>query len=198
MILCGDPSRFAVKWEVVHPSDTPWGRFALVIDGKTVGDFDDDGTYLIGCYNHVADVIHDPEDRFEPGLFEMDKAQAFKVLAHSVLAFWRDIEPFPEIYRNTHGRFLFHDIGMTSMDRFVLLFIQSEQGESRFIWRELEGEIHEARVPAGEVEAVIADFLEKAEPDMAPTNKANSSAWKAANARARDKARAKQDRVMRE
>lgn len=114
---------------------------------REVGDVFDDGTSLIGCYNHVSALIDAPEDRFEPGLFAMDRDQAFKTLAHSVLAIRHDAEPYPEIYRDTHGRFHLTHIGVTSMDRFVLLFIKSEQGESRFIWRELEGEIHDARVP---------------------------------------------------
>lgn len=174
MIVCGDPSRFAVKWEVTSRDEQPIGRFALVIQGQEVGDFSDDGTYLIGCYNWTADLLHRQQDRHEPGLFEMDKVQAFEILVHPVFGHHYGVNDRPERYSNTYGRFHIQHIGMTSMEKFVLLFVQNRRGESRLIWQEDYGEIREARFDAGEIEDVLADFLVRAHPDMPPGNRTAS------------------------
>jgi len=166
VIVCGDPSRFAVKWEATFPGEQPIGRFALVVMGDEVGDFSDNGTSLIGCYNWTADLLHHVRDRFEPGLFEMDRGQAFETLVHPVFGHYYGVECPPEPYADIYGRFHIQHIGMTSMEKFVLLLIQNEQGESRLIWQEDYGEIREACFDAGEVEDVLADFLVRAHPDM--------------------------------
>jgi hypothetical protein len=182
MIVCGDPSRFAVKWEVVYPSDKPIGRFAVFIDGHEIGDFSDDGTYLHGCFCHGLELADRWGDKFEPGLFEMDKLQAFETLVYPIYGHHYGVEGREEIYPNIHGRFHIHHVGMSSMDNFLLLVMKSDQGETRFIWQEGRGEIHEARLPAAEVEAVFAEFLEKAESEVEPGTRAAHYAWEAKEA----------------
>lgn len=182
MIVCGDPSRFAVKWEATYPGETPVGRFAVFIDGHEVGDLSDDGTYMLGCFCHTLELTEHWHDKFEPGLFEMDKLQAFETLVYPVYGAPHGGKAPEEIYPNIYGRFHIHHIGMSSMDDFLLLVMKSDQGETRFIWQQGRGEIHEAHLPAEEVEAVFADFLEKAEADMPPGTRAGYYAGKAKEA----------------
>lgn len=194
MILCGDPSRFAVKWEVVYPSDTPIGRFALFIDGHEVGDFSDDGTYLNGCFCHGLELADRWDDKFEPGLFEMDKLQAFETLVFPIFGHYYGVEGREEIYHNTYGRFHIADIGMTSMEFFRLLVMKNETREkTRFVWEDKQGDVREACLPAAEVEAVFAEYLAKAEAEVAPGTRAAHYAWRAKNAEiaARAKSRRK-------
>jgi hypothetical protein len=193
MIVCGDPSRFAVKWEVVYPSDTPIGRFALSIDGHEIGDFSDDGTDLNGCFCHGLELGDRWGDKFEPGLFDMDKSQAFETLVYPIYGSDYGAPDREEVYADIYGRFHIHHIGMSSMGDFLLLVMKSDQGETRFIWRKGRGDIREAHLPAAEVEAVFAEFLERAEAEVAPGTRAAHYAWEAKSAEimARAKARRK-------
>lgn len=182
MIVCGDPSRFAVKWEATYPGETPIGRFAVFIDGHEVGDFDDDGTHLRGCFCHTLELTEHWHDKFEPGLFEMDMRQAFEALVYPIFGHYYGVERREEIYPHTHNRFHIADIGMTSMELFRLLVMKDESGErTRFIWEDGQGVVREAHLPAREVEAVFVEFLEKADPDV-PGARAGHHAWKAKEA----------------
>lgn len=158
--VCGSPSSFAVKWRVVSRVDRwVFGNFALMIGGREVGDYTDSAT-LKACRNWIADFVENPEDRFEPGLFEMDKVEAYRLLAP-------EHEPEPglveEVYGDTCSRFDVGHIGMSSMaDSFVVLFMENEAGEGRFIWKAWADEvIHDACVPAGEVAAVFTQAVDE-------------------------------------
>jgi len=162
-MICGSPSSFAVKWEIEQFSGRwVFGHFALMIAGHQVGDYTDSAT-LRACRNWIADFVENPIDRFEPGLFEMDKLQAYRLLAHPILAYEYDRDPVEEVYRNTGSRFHVEHIGMSSMaDSFVVLFMENEAGEGRFIWKAWEdGVIHDACLPAGEVVRVFTKALDE-------------------------------------
>jgi len=192
MLVCGDPSRFAVKWEAtVRSEGYVGGRFALSIEGHEVGDFSDDGTYLIGCFCHSLELADRWDDKFEPGLFEMDKLEAFEALVYPIFGHYYGVEDRVEVYRNTYGRFHIDSIGMSSMDDFILLVMKSGQGATRFIWQAGSGDIHEARFPVGEVEAVFAEFLAKAEPDVPPGTRAAHYDWRAKNEEALARAKSR-------
>ncbi len=162
-MICGSPSSFAVKWRIETRVDGwVFGNFALMIGGREVGDYTDSAT-LKACRNWIADFVENPEDRFEPGLFEMDKLQAYRLLAHPILAYEYDRDPVEEVYPNTSSRFDVGHIGMSSMaDSFVVLFMENEAGEGRFIWKAWADEvIHDACVPAGEVVRVFTQALDE-------------------------------------
>jgi len=159
-MLCGSSDRFAVKWEVCRRfEDQIFGKFALVIVGEEVGDYYDDGTYMIGCYHGIKEFMEIQKSRFEPGLFEMDKVLAYRNLVNPIYAENFGSEPMVEVYKNTYGRFHVGYLGMTALDEYVLLLVQSQTGESRFIWKKWDGDIQEAYVATGEVEAVFSEFL---------------------------------------
>ena len=159
-MLCGSSS-FAVKWQVRERGETTvYGSFAFIISGHEVGDYSE-YAHLKGCRNWMRDFIENPMDRFEPGLFEMDKIQAYRVLANSILHYDYERDPVEEIYENISSRFHVGHIGMSSMDdSFVVLFMENEAGEGRFIWKAWKDEvIKEAYVAPGEVVRVFTEAV---------------------------------------
>jgi len=91
----------------------------------------------------------------------MEKAQAYRLLAHPISGREYDRDPVEEVYRNTSARFDIGHIGMSSMaDTVIVLFMENEAGEGRFIWKAWKDEvIKEAYVAPGEVVRVFTEAV---------------------------------------
>ncbi|WP_091242170.1 Imm42 family immunity protein [Aquimonas voraii] len=161
----GDGGRFCVEYEIAETVETwVFGKLCFIVDGSIVGDPGDRSVDLKGCLRWLEEFLAQPKARYEPGLFDMPKEQAFLRLGASVLTSEDGGDFAKEIYEDTYGRFHISHLGMSSFDSVVLLLAQDEKGRSRLIWKDGAGGLHEAVLPAGEVERVLqsaADALRK-------------------------------------
>jgi hypothetical protein len=157
-VIAGEISKLAVSWDIVEVIDG-WifGHFLLHIDGNTIGDSTDFSVDLNGCLRWIKDFGTSKMDRYEPGLFEMDKETLFTRLASSVLVSEDPECSVPEVYKNTFSRFHISQIGMSSFDNVTLLLVKDEIGRERCVWKTGNGSVMEAYFEADVLECVLSD-----------------------------------------
>lgn len=135
------------------------GFYILTAGGKKIGNPDDMSVDIKGCMHWIEDFIQRPRDRYEPGLFEMDKKQVYSKLATPVLVCEGSSDNCEEIYRDTYARFHISHIGMSSFELQTILLIQNQQGCSRIIWGSSADTLQELNILTSDLEA---EFLNAA------------------------------------
>jgi hypothetical protein len=156
-MIVGERSRVAVVLDILDSiGDWVFGRMYLFINGAVVGNPNDSSVDLKGCLRWMDDLLNNPKDRFEIGLFCMEKEQVFLRLAASVLASEDKNNFAAPPYTDIFSRFHVSQIGMSSMDDVTLLLVKDEQGRERCVWKTAEGELLDAYLDAGEIEDVVS------------------------------------------
>ncbi len=157
MSLIGSKNSFAVQTEVTEKvDDWVFGTFVFWLGNKLVGDLDDSSVDLKGCLNWIKDFLSRPKNRFEPGLYEMDKDQAFIQLCGSViLRDHQDAFFAQEKYNDTFSRFHISHLGMSSFDNLNLLLVENEQGLQRVLWQQGDEEVDDAYLLKNELSSVL-------------------------------------------
>lgn len=158
-MLIGDKNNFAIEFEILDVVDGwVFGTFMLWALGSAIGNPEDKSVDLKGCINWLKDFVENPKDRFEPGLYELDKKQVFIQLCSSVLAI-EGSSFAEEKYRDTFCRFHISHIGMSSFDDITILMVENKQDRVRCIWRQDDQEIKEAYLSSSEIYKVAAQAV---------------------------------------
>lgn len=151
--------RCFVEFEISERvDDWIFGCFCFVIGGFVIGDPSDRSVDLKGCLRWLEEFLCKPVNRFEPGLFEMPKEQAFLRLGASVLADGNAGSFASEAYNDTYNRFHISQLGMSSFDSVILLLMHDEERNSRLVWKD-GGGLYDVVCPAGEFERVLKDTV---------------------------------------
>jgi hypothetical protein len=167
-MLIGNRERFAVDWEIREINDHwVFGYFIFFINGTVIGDPADFSVDLKGCLGWIKDFLINARDRYEPGLYGMEKDDAYLLLASSVLAREDKQRSVQEAYQDTFARFHISHIGMSSFDRFTLLLVKDRNGEERCIWKMPSGEVMDAHLQPGEIESVFRELVSVMESSLA-------------------------------
>lgn len=155
----GDKQLFALEWEITQIVDN-WifGEFFFWIRGHRIGNSSDNSVHLGGVAEWIANFLEDPQDRFEPELFDLSKLEVYRRLALSVLVQDDPEIESVEVYKNTFSRFHISHIGMSSFDLTTLL-LKDSSGLERCVWKVYQGEICDAYLPENEMENVFRQFL---------------------------------------
>ena len=76
-MLIGNKDKFAVQLTIGDAVDG-WalGSYLLWVCGASIGDRNDCSVDLRGCRNWMLDFVEKPRERYESGIYEMDKVQA--------------------------------------------------------------------------------------------------------------------------
>ena len=159
-MLIGDKNKFAVQLTIGDAVDG-WvlGSYLFWACGTSIGDRNDCSVDLRGCRNWMWDFVEKPRDRYEPGLYEMDKVQAYVRLASAVLPGQNPSGFAQETYDDSFSRFHISYIGMSSFENVTLLMVKNEKGMERLIWRSRDEQVEEAYLEAEEVERVFGEAI---------------------------------------
>lgn len=152
-------NKFSIYFKV-HSAINEWilGTFFVKIGEVIVGDQADRSVHLKGCLNWWRDFIDHPRNRYEPTLYEASKETVFLLLASTVLE--AEAQPnllLGEYYQDTFSRFHISHLGMSSFDNVTMVFLKSQHGLERLVWRVGDGEIIDACFGEGEVERVFGE-----------------------------------------
>lgn len=160
-MIFGTKSRFAVELSTENVIDD-WvlGTCLFWAGGSAIGNADDHSVDLKGCCNWMQDFIDNPRDRYEPGLYDMDKIQAYIRLASSVLPGQNPSSFARETFKDTFSRFHISHLGMSSFDDVTLLLVKNSQADERLIWRKGTSEVSDFYLGAGEIEDVLAQVVD--------------------------------------
>ena len=160
-------SKFAIYFEVGHIVDEwVFGSFFLEIGEAVVGNRLDQSVDLKGCLNWWRDLVNCPRNRYEPGLFNASKETVFLLLASSVLETGDQSTLIGEYFPKTFSRFHISHVGMSSFDNVVMLFLKSEIGLERLVWRVGDGDIFDAYFEPGEVEGAFTEAAASLEQEL--------------------------------
>lgn len=159
-MLFGNKDDFAVEVNVSDVFDGwVFGSYQFWVRGVSVGDANDHSVDLKGCWNWMREFIANPRNRYEPGLYEMDKRQVYLRLASSVMVNQNPGGFSREIYAETYSRFHITRIGMSSFDRVTLLLVDGGDGKHRLVWQEGDGDIQDACLGENQMERVFAEAI---------------------------------------
>lgn len=162
----GGANRFSLNFEIKSVvDDWVFGTFFVVINGLCVGNPSDHSVDMKGCLRWWRDFATNPRDRYEPVLYEDKKEKVFSLLAAAVLVNEDPEGVVSEIHEDCFYRFHISHIGMSSFDGVTMLFLKNEKGSERLVWKGVDGELHDAYFPDGELERIFSDgvvYLEKA------------------------------------
>jgi hypothetical protein len=161
-MIFGEKNVIAIECEIEDIiSDQVFGRFQLWLTGYSVGNWDDKNVFLQGCYNWAKDFWENPQNRFEPTLFEKDGHEIFELLYDSVMASPNYKGPFliDPPYENIYSRFHLSHIGMSSFNRYDLLLVEDKDGRQRVLWRFADdGIIHESYFPPSTIQQLVVEY----------------------------------------
>jgi hypothetical protein len=149
-MIIGKKAEFAVEWDYIESiGDWIYGRFGFWACGEFIGDIDDDGVVLRGCFDWMRE-LGTSEGRFETRLDDMIAEDAFMSLMQGVFT------PGAENYERTYSRFHISHIGMSSFDEVAVWRLKTAEEEDRLIWRQFDGgRVFECRLPPGTMEKVF-------------------------------------------
>lgn len=158
-MLIGDKQSFAIELDILDVVDGwVFGNFIFWIFGLVVGNPEDKSVDLKGCINWLKEFVTVSKNRFEVGLYELDKEQIFIQLCGSVLA-GEDNSFAKEKYRDTFSRFHISHIGMSSFDNVTMILVENNQGDVRCIWKQDDEEIEEAFIRCDEMNKVASGAI---------------------------------------
>lgn len=158
-MLIGDKQSFAIEFEILDVVDGwVFGTFIFWVMGFVIGNLEDKSVDLKGCINWLKDFVVSPKNRFERGLFDLDKEQIYIQLCSSVLV-GEDNLFSKEKYSDTYSRFHISHIGMSSFDDVIMIMVENEQGDVRCIWKQDDQEIVEAFLRMNEVNKIAANTV---------------------------------------
>lgn len=169
-MLVGDRENFGIEIHLRSAVGNRWiyGTYVLWANGMPIGDPNDHAVDLRGCCNWMQNLTERPPDRYEPGLYEMDRTVAYVRLASSALANPSSNRFAKEAYADTVSRFHISHIGMSSFDRVTLLWLKNLSGSDRLIWQVGEDSIQDAHVRAGLMETAFREAIRWMRQEMPP------------------------------
>ena len=135
--------------------------FLLWIQGVPIGDQADRFVHVQGCINWLKDFVEHPRDRFEASLFALPKEAVHRLLSTNGDSLPSSSLTGEQIDR-AFSRFHISHVGMLSFDQVTLLLVEDEQGRQRVIWQQARDEVKEAYLPAGRMQLVASECVEKA------------------------------------
>jgi hypothetical protein len=161
-IVIGSPELAAVEFVLDEPLDPDWmyGRLRLLLRGQELGDWDDEVT-LFAVGNWWRSFVDVPKSRWDPRLEGLDRDALFQLLSDSFY-----VEDVPGGPLERANRFHINQLGMSAFDPWVVVLVEPPDGrDQQVLWRgDDPGEVvREARLPAGELQRVGAEFLEALE-----------------------------------
>ncbi|HPE59547.1 MAG TPA: Imm42 family immunity protein [Thiolinea sp.] len=158
-MLIGDKQSFAIEFEILDIVDGwVFGTFIFWVVGLVIGNPEDKSVDLKGCMNWLRDFVATPKNRFERGLYDLDKEQIYIQLCSSVLV-GEENSFAEEKYSDTYSRFHTSHIGMSSFDDVTMIMVENGQGDVRCVWKQDDQEILEAFLKMSEVNKVAANTV---------------------------------------
>lgn len=155
-MLIGDKQSFAIEFEILDIVDGwVFGAFVFWIMGYVIGNPEDKSVDLKGCINWLRDFVENPKNRFERGLYDLDKDQIYIQLCSSVLVV-EENSFAEEKYSHTYSRFHVSHVGMSSFDDVTMIMVENEQGDVRCIWKQNDRETTEAFLRMSDVNKIAA------------------------------------------
>lgn len=95
-------------------------------------------------------------------MFELGKNEVFDMLWTTMMVVDGKVSKSEPVYKDAVSRFHISHLGMSSFDRVAMILLECQEGSQRCIWNALpDAAIHEALLPAGEMERVSRSFLKK-------------------------------------
>lgn len=158
-MLIGNKKNFAIELEIVDFIDGwVFGSFIFWVNEKVIGNPDDRSVDLKACVSWLREFLQNQRNRFESGLFELDKEQVYVQLCSSVLAGEENLFS-EERYEDTFYRFHVSHIGMSSFDEVTIILVENEKGDFRCIWKQGANGIEDAFLGKDEMRKVVDDAV---------------------------------------
>lgn len=158
-MIIGEKRRFAIELEILDEVDG-WifGTFIFWILDCAVGNQEDRSVDLKGCINWLKNFVVSTPNRYEPGLYELDKKQIYIQLCSAVLV--GEGNTFAENrYQDSFSRFHISHIGMSSFDNVTMILVENKQKDVRCIWKQNDEEIREAFLKCDEINKVACNVI---------------------------------------
>ncbi len=158
-MLVGNKQQFAIELEILDVvDDWVFGTFLFWVEGLPIGDDKDKSVDLNGCVNWLRELIVNPKNRFELGLYDLEKSQVYDQLCNSVLI-GDGNQHAEERYANIFSRFHISHIGMSSFDNITIVLVENGDGDARFVWKQDNQKIEEGVVKLSSFNQVVADAI---------------------------------------
>ena len=157
-IMIGDPDVAAIDVEIEEPRDPQWifGRFRILAGGESLGDWDDVVTLkaVVAWWNTFAST---EVDRWDEQLEGLSGAEIFGLLRDTIFA-----GEYTESGGDAFRRYLINHLGMSAFDPYVVLLVEPPGRDQWLLWcrEDRTDHVHEARLPAGTLQALGAQFVD--------------------------------------
>jgi len=166
-MLAGSKEEFGIEIQLVQTlDDWTYGRFAFWLDNHLVGDWSDESVDLNACMEWLRDFVEHSRDRYEPGLFTMNKDAAYRALCDGVIIQDSDADSKIERYDSTFSRFHISHLGMSSFEHVTLLLVEDEVGRQRCIWQQRSQEVQEAFLPPVCMQRIASECVTRFSPAL--------------------------------
>jgi len=155
-MICGDPDRFAIEFELWKISEVPWvyGNFFFWAGGRRYGN-PKDAVALNAAAGMAREFLVQSFDHQSQELYDLPTDELFDLVG-------TPDEEAPIEY----SRYNVDEMGISSFDRDkdTFILVKSNDGEERLLWSsEKDDKIGEVRLSPGEFEHVVSIFLEQYE-----------------------------------
>lgn len=162
-MIIGDPATFAVE---VDPDRPPrhefdallvWGHCCFWIGGRQVGDrlrAQRVRLFWAACET----IVEHSGARGAPELEHVSAEAVYREIDYALYGeLAADVEEANELWR-TYGPHVIHPQGVEAFDGYKVYCVENAR-EARIVWRHaVENMLHEARIPAGELDTVLTRF----------------------------------------
>lgn len=161
-VVLGDRARVAVEYELVPdvgPRERKWlfGRLALWVGGLAVGRHDEVGALTVALTSFPA-VLANQGKRGRPHLMEAPAEEVFQQMFEAMFVDSGQSDAAVRRARQEYGPLLVLPPGFDLFDGWTAMLIEDET-TGRFIVQGPDEQVHEAKIPAGELDRVIDAFL---------------------------------------
>jgi hypothetical protein len=159
-MLFGSKTDFAIHIEHLQTVDG-WalGRLLFWIGSIPIGDPTDSSVHLKGCADWLRDFATHDRDRYEIGLFNIDRVSTYERLTDPAVGSPGSTTESLD-RESLFSRFDVSVLGGSSFDRVTLLLLENETGGQRFVWRQGTDSIREAFLPPRTAQSVARECVE--------------------------------------
>lgn len=174
MSVFGDKSVLAIESEISRIlSGKKYAHLRLWAAGKSIGDYEEE-VVLLSCISHLTEFLKFTGNRYESDLNNKSKEEVFQLIFESVvvtlpsglknlseiISFYNSKEKIESPYENIISRFHVDSFGMSALDGFNIILVETGSGSQRFIWRaNSDMKLHEVFLQDNEFESVANQFL---------------------------------------
>ena len=153
--IFGDKNVLAIECECTSTiDDWVYGRILLWVRGEQVGN-PEDAADLKGCRSWLREFVEEPRNRFEKFMKGQTPEKLFALLHEPVMAGGSGLEATEDAF----ARFNIGHLGMSSFDRYDILLVEDPEAGQRLLWREGDGAIQHAYLPANSIQSVASECL---------------------------------------